>query len=123
MQNIRNYAANIRKIKRNCSEQYVTKNSKIVDAKIFENKNCFCSRKCIDLLTCEERKTNFENFWKMGNFEKQNLFLCSITEKNIIKQGRPRICERNKKTCSYKYYLLNRNSIKVHVCKKYFQIH
>ena len=36
------YAQNIRKIKRNSREEYTTKKSKLVSAKIFENKGCFC---------------------------------------------------------------------------------
>ena len=36
------YAQNIRKIKRNSREEYTTKKSKLVSAKIFENKDCFC---------------------------------------------------------------------------------
>jgi hypothetical protein len=36
------YAQNIRKIKRNNGEEYTTKKSKLVSAKIFENKDCFC---------------------------------------------------------------------------------
>lgn len=88
--NQRNYAQNIRKMKRNSGEEYETKESKHVSGKVFENKDCLCSKKCINGFGYEDRKANFDSFWKLANFEKQNLFLYGLVRKQSIKQRRPR---------------------------------
>lgn len=45
-----NYTQNIRRIKRNNGEEYTTKKLKLASAKIFENKDCFCSKQYLQLL-------------------------------------------------------------------------
>lgn len=71
------YAQSIRKIKRNNGEEYMTKKSKLVNGKIFENKDCFCSKKCLDRVEYNERKSNFDHFWKLKDFETHNLYVCT----------------------------------------------
>jgi len=88
--NQHNYAQNIRKMKRNSGEEYETKKSKHVSGKLFENKHCLCSKKCINGFGYEERKANFDTFWKLANFGKQNLFLYGLVRKHSIKQRLPR---------------------------------
>ena len=67
------YAQSIRKIKRNSGEEYTTKKSKLVSANIFQNK--YCSKKCLERVECNERKSNFDNFWNLKKFKTQNLHL------------------------------------------------
>lgn len=54
------FAQNIKKIKRNIRQK-----AKLVSAKIFENKDCFYPKKCLDRIDYNERKSNFDNFWKL----------------------------------------------------------
>ena len=115
------YAQNIRKIKRNNGEEYTTKKSKLASAKIFENKDCFCSKKCLDRVEYNERKSNFDHFWKLKDFETQNLYLCTTVHQRLIKQRRPRTFERPMRKCSYKYFLSKNNKSEVvSVCRNFF---
>ena len=40
-------------------------------------KNCFCSKKCWNLLSCGDRKTTFEHFWNLGDIQrfKEHIFV------------------------------------------------
>ena len=49
------YAQRISKIKRNSGQEYCTKNSKIIPEKKFENKNCNCSKKCVERIRAVHR--------------------------------------------------------------------
>ena len=60
--NEHNYEQNGRKLKRNSGKKYETKKSKLVNAKIFENKDCLCSKKCKSGIGYEDRKANFDSF-------------------------------------------------------------
>ncbi|XP_036317666.1 uncharacterized protein LOC118732641, partial [Rhagoletis pomonella] len=106
-------------MKRNSGEEYETKESKHVSGKLFENKDCLCSKKCINGIGYEDRKANFDCFWKLASFEKQNLFVYGLVRKQSIKQRRPRNYEGYMRKCSFKFHLNVRNS-EVSVCKTFF---
>ena len=65
-----NRAENMRKIMRNSGKEYITKNSKVVSDKVSENKHYFCSKKCLNLLSSEDRRITFEHFWNLGDIQK-----------------------------------------------------
>ena len=98
------------KVKRNSGEQYKTKGSQLVSGKLFENKDCLCAKKCVNGLGHDDRKDNFDSYWKLANFKKQNLFLYGLVRKQPIKQRRSRNNRGNIRKCSYKFHLYVRNS-------------
>lgn len=107
--NPRNYAQNIRKMKRNSREEYETKESKHVSGKLFENKDCLCSKKCINWIGYDDRKANLDCFWKLASLKKQILFVYGLVRKQSIKQRRPRNYEGYMRKCSFKFHLNVRN--------------
>lgn len=109
----------IRKRNRNMGREYVNTSNKVVPAKSFHNINCNCRKKCSIRITEDDRKTAFENFWKMGEFSTQNAFLCGLVKKNEVKTHRPRNESRTAKSISNTYYV-NTGNTSQNVCKEYF---
>lgn len=70
-----------RKVKRNRGEKYYTKTGNIIPAKKFENKDSKCVEVCKNRILEEERISLFNLFWEMGDFEKENTFLCASTHR------------------------------------------
>lgn len=120
LQNPSTHKQTVAKRARNSGQRYVSKKGKIVEGKTFQYTPCSCKMKCNDNITPEERKSLFESFWKMGDFKRQNTFLCGLIHKNAVKQRRPRKDGATKRSSSNKYYLKPNNGLSVMVCKKYF---
>ncbi|XP_053968581.1 uncharacterized protein LOC128870010 [Anastrepha ludens] len=89
-------------MKRNSGEEYETKESKPVSGKLFQNKDCLCSKKLINGIGYEYRRAKFDSFWKLASFEKQNWFPYGLARKQSIKQRRPRNYEGYMRKCSFK---------------------
>lgn len=111
----------LRKFLRNTGQEYVTKKGKVVKAKIFEDKDCGCSKKCVTKITAEQRQKCFDKFWKMGDFGKQNAYLSGLVTREAVKQHRPRLncTNRGPKGVTYQYRI-NVGRVSKIVCKKYF---
>ncbi|XP_054720936.1 uncharacterized protein LOC129230558 [Uloborus diversus] len=111
----------LRKVLRNTGQEYVTKKGKIVKAKIFEDKDCGCSKRCMTKITKEQREKCFDKFWKMGDFGKQNAYLSGLVTREAVKQHRPRLncTNRGPKGVTYQYRI-NVGRVSKQVCKKYF---
>lgn len=116
-----NHKTKLRKFKRNTGQEYVTKKGKVVKAKVFENKDCSCSKQCSTKVTAEERMKCFDKFWKMGNFSKQNAYLSGLVTREAVKQHRPRTNCKNRGPKGVTYqYRINVGRISRQVCKVYF---
>lgn len=112
---------NIAKNARNSGQRYVTKKGKIIEEKTFQDVPCSCKMKCNDKITQIQRKALFDAFWKMGNFKRQNTFICGLVQKSAVKQRRPRKEEGSReRKSSNKYFVKPENNLSVMVCKKYF---
>jgi len=92
------YMQRINKIKRNAGQEYYTKKGKFIPAKKFESKNCNCSKKCIERVNESERKAIFDQFWNIGDFNKQNVFLYCNVERKTINRRKPRNCSGTLRT-------------------------
>lgn len=121
VRNEMNHKTKLRKFKRNTGQEYVTKKGKIVKAKVFENKDCGCSKRCMTKVTSEDRQKCFDKFWKMGNFSKQNAYLSGLVTREAVKQHRPRTNCKNRGPKGVTYqYRINVGRISHQVCKVYF---
>ncbi|GFV52379.1 uncharacterized protein TNCV_3216101 [Trichonephila clavipes] len=111
----------LRKLLRNTGQEYVTKKGKVVKAKVFENKDCGCSKRCVTKVAVEDRQKCFDKFWKMGDFGKQNAYLSGLVTREAVKQHRPRLncTNRGPKGVTYQYRV-NVGRVSKQVCKKYF---
>lgn len=106
---------------RNTGQEYVTKKGKVVKAKVFENKDCGCSKRCQTKITLEQREKCFDKFWKMGDFSKQNAYLSGLVTREAVKQHRPRSNCKNRGPKGVTYqYRINVGRVSRQVCKVYF---
>ncbi|KAG8183629.1 hypothetical protein JTE90_005617 [Oedothorax gibbosus] len=116
-----NHKTKFRKFMRNTGQEYVTKNGKVVKAKVFENKDCSCSKRCLTKITSEQRQKCFDKFWKMGCFSKQNAYLSGLVTREAVKQHRPRANVKNRGPKGVTYqYRINIGRVSKQVCKVYF---
>ncbi|XP_054734742.1 uncharacterized protein LOC129242214 [Anastrepha obliqua] len=74
-----NYAQNIRKMKRNSGEEYETKKSKLVSGKLFEHKDCRCSKQ-YTCQKCDSLKLKIE----ASSNEDEKLHLMEIRDSHLI---------------------------------------
>lgn len=105
----------LRKKKRNCGEEYINTGKKLVPAKEFANPDCNCRRKCLNKIDEEQRRSAFENFWKIGNFSTQNAFLCGVVKQQTPQVHRPRTATKPAKTATCNFFVAS-----IQVCKQFF---
>ncbi|XP_042907495.1 uncharacterized protein [Parasteatoda tepidariorum] len=121
VRNEMNHKTKLRKLLRNTGQEYITKKGKVVKAKVFENKDCGCSKRCSSKITPEQREKCFDKFWKMGDFSKQNAYLSGLVTREAVKQHRPRHNCKNRGPKGVTYqYRINVGRISRQVCKVYF---
>ncbi|KAF8770444.1 hypothetical protein HNY73_017972 [Argiope bruennichi] len=121
VRNEMNHKTKLRKFLRNTGQEYITKKGKVVKAKVFEDKDCGCSKRCNSKITCEQRQKCFDKFWKMGDFSKQNAYLSGLVTREAVKQHRPRTNCKNRGPKGVTYqYRINVGRISRQVCKVYF---
>lgn len=105
-----------RKIKRNSGQKYYTNTGKIVLAKKFQNMKCNCSKNCENLISEADRKANFDTFWNLADFNKQNIFLSRAVQWYNVKK---RNNKRTQRKLVYRYHLSVPTG-KIFVCKNFF---
>ena len=80
--------------------------------------SCCCTRRCFDRIPEDQRKILFDGFWKSGNFDVQNAYLCGcvkvINTKKKYAKG-----PKSRRSFSRLYYVQNRN-VSERVCKTAF---
>ncbi|GIY30950.1 uncharacterized protein CEXT_188391 [Caerostris extrusa] len=97
------------------------KGGKVVKAKLFEDKDCGCSKRCNTKITMDQRQKCFDKFWKMGDFSKQNAYLSGLVTREAVKQHRPRTNCKNRGPKGVTYqYRINVGRVSRQVCKVYF---
>lgn len=104
---------------RNSGESYINVKGNIVEAKKFQNKDCGCSKKCCNLFSENERHEQFKKFHKIGDFSKQNAYLCGLVHQVPIKQRRARDGSKGNKQCS-NIFCLHKENNTLRVCKRFF---
>lgn len=106
-----------RKIDRNEGKEYST-----IKGKLIRGRKCEvlerCRKKCAKRIDDEQRYKLFEDYWKLGSFNKRVAFTSSLIlreEKKTHKIGAIK-----SKQCNYKYHL-KRNGNLVEICKGCFK--
>ncbi|XP_063232475.1 uncharacterized protein LOC134536612 [Bacillus rossius redtenbacheri] len=67
-----------RKRKRNSNQSYYNYKYKHVAHKVFEDYECHCPLQCNQKVGLEERKMEFDRFWKLGDYTAQNTYIGSL---------------------------------------------
>lgn len=107
--------ANIKLLKNSNLSYYNYKNKKI-NPKSFKDFDRVRPMKCVQKVSLEQRKLEFANFWKIGEYMAQNAYIATLVNELPVKR---RYIGTNsthfKKQFSRKYNLNN-----IHVCRKMF---
>ncbi|KAL4083711.1 hypothetical protein QTP88_029027 [Uroleucon formosanum] len=77
--------ANIKLLKNSNLSYYNYKNKKI-DPKKFKDFDCVCPMKCVQKVSLEQRKLEFDNFWKIGEYTAQNAYIAALVNEIPIKR-------------------------------------
>lgn len=104
---------------RNSGKNYFNIKGTLVEAKQFQNIDCGCSKKCKESFTEEYRRKQCEIFQEMGDFSRQNAYLCGLVHQAPIKQRRPRDGSKQGKQCTNLYHI-QKEDCTIRVCKKFF---
>ncbi|XP_065641200.1 uncharacterized protein LOC100209721 isoform X2 [Hydra vulgaris] len=127
---VTNWKKNVIKRLRNTGSEYVKHGGTLQKPKKLNKHyliNHSCKNKCAENLTLEQTKTLFENFWKLGDLDAQNLFLAGCVKQSTVECRRPRV-RKNKITKNEKkrakdfarVYSVFADNKPVTVCKPYF---
>jgi hypothetical protein len=83
----------IRKRLKNSNKKFVSQNGKTYYPKEFRDYRCTC--KCHEKVTLEARKSMFQKFWSLGNYNAQNMFICAHITEEPVKRKRVQHSKRN----------------------------
>lgn len=90
---------NKRKLLRNIGASYVNSAGRLIAGKQFnENFNCNCPLHCSNKLDNEDRRRIFEEYWQLGDWDKQTAFLHESIEVTNIKRKQKKPDSRRKHT-------------------------
>lgn len=104
---------------RNSGKLYINRSGNNVNPKIFQNIDCECRKKCHGKINIEQRRAFHESFWEIGDFGRQNAFLCGLVQCKSVERHRPRTEEQSPRGLVNLFYL-NTPTETIQVCKKYF---
>ncbi|KAL0881444.1 hypothetical protein ABMA27_001307 [Loxostege sticticalis] len=121
--NYQNWIANKRKSLKNQGKSHISKRGRLVEARKM-GPPCNCKLECGKKILEAEREDIFNNFWTLGQKEKQWLFAVDHTQKHL-KDRRTRGDVKVNRQFTYKYYLPKNDSenlthTKIKVCKPMF---
>ena len=80
---------------------------------------CGCALKCFDKVTEQQRKSIFEGFWGLGEFNVQNAYLCGAVKILEIKRRYTSAGCDSRRSKTRTYYV-NNGSVSIRVCKVAF---
>lgn len=112
---------NKRKFLRNLGKEYVSRKGKIQPSRKM-GPPCSCRKKCFNKLSEEDRKKIFDSFWRLGNREKQWMYVANLVKKqNKRRVYTDVIISRRNYTLQYSLPVHSEDNINyVDVCKKHF---
>ena len=73
-----------------------------------------CRHRCKDNISDADREAIFLQYYKLGSYERQNDYICQLTEGSSPHRG------NGKRKVSYKYHLIDGSNNKIQVCRDFF---
>ncbi|XP_072945369.1 uncharacterized protein [Epargyreus clarus] len=114
------WACNVRKLKHQRGEAYISRRGKYVPERRVKNtKDCLktCKYKCNERINDVDRQHIFKAFYSLNANEKKH-FLLNTTERNYVKHNK--VSDgNNKRKYSFKYFFLVR-AVRYTVCKNFY---
>ncbi|CAG5043471.1 unnamed protein product [Parnassius apollo] len=114
------WACNVRKIKHQKGEAYISRRGKYVpERRIRNTKDCLksCKYKCNERINDVDREHIFKAFYSLNTNEKKH-FLLNTTERNYVKRNKS-VDSNHKRQYSFKYFFLVRG-VRYTVCKNFY---
>lgn len=104
------------KLFKNSNLSYFNYKNKKMQPKKFKDFDCLCPMKCVQKVLLQQRRVDFENFWKIGDYTAQNAYIAALVNEIPVKRRYAGTNSNHfKKQFSRKYTLNN-----IHVCRKMF---
>ncbi|XP_061717808.1 uncharacterized protein LOC133525537 [Cydia pomonella] len=113
------WACNIRKLKHQRGEAYISRRGKYVpERRVRNTKDCLktCKYKCNERIDDTDREHIFKAFYSLNANEKKH-FLLNTTERNYVKHNK--LDADRKRKYSFKYFFLVR-AVRYTVCKNFY---
>lgn len=114
------WACNVRKLKHQRGEAYISRRGKYVPERHIRNtKDCLksCRYKCNERINDIDRQHIFKAFYSLNSNEKK-YFLLNTTERNEVKRNKMIDCSTKRKY-TFKYFFLVR-AVRYTVCKNFY---
>ena len=104
---------NIRKMSRNEGQEYTTRKGTLVQARYTIYHRCGrCVNKCNDILSDDDRDTICQNYWKMGDMQRQRYYIVN----HVVIKENSRKTPGSRRNMSLHYFFTVRDK-RVKVCK------
>lgn len=118
--NSSNWKKNVSKQQKLQGKEYVTLKGKLIRAKRMKPP-CNCRKKCFDLMSNEERKIIFKNFYQLS-YDGQSQFISDFVEEKEKATQRLRRNDKKESRRQYsrRYFLNNNGNIRLEVCQEMF---
>ncbi|XP_037970074.2 uncharacterized protein LOC105388067 [Plutella xylostella] len=114
------WACNLRKLKHQRGEAYISRRGKYVPPKqVRTTKDCLntCKYKCSTMITDADREHLFKAYYSLSSNEKKH-FLLNTTERSQVKHSK-KDGENQKRRYSFRYFFLVR-AVRYAVCKHFY---
>uniref|UniRef100_A0A6P7G288 Uncharacterized protein LOC114333083 n=1 Tax=Diabrotica virgifera virgifera TaxID=50390 RepID=A0A6P7G288_DIAVI len=107
--------------KRNSGQSYTCKRGKgnvILQKSMGED--CLCKRKCFEVVSADERKSIFQKFWEINNFNTQNAYLFGCMQIKIKARSTKPKDSPSRRSHTVEYLITATGNTRYQICKKAF---
>lgn len=121
IRHVSEWKSNVRKEKRARGEGYLSARNKIVPPKVIKNlKDCTkCMHKCDSLISKDERKEIFSEFYKLNDLAKKMFLTANCMVCVPLRRRSGKNEDNSRKKVSFKYFFTIKER-KIQVCKQFF---
>lgn len=124
LRNEEKWKRNIKKVKVNTGNEYITKSNRKIPKKSVKKACCDdknCQYQCNSLVSQDTRSLIFKNFYELGNKEKQREFIARCMKKIEPKQNRNQRTKKGKIRANNCAFFFEVNGKYIRVCKDFFK--
>lgn len=72
--------------KRYRGESFINRSGKMIEAKVFLNSDCKCSKNCFQNVNPGEREKLFRSFLALADNVKQNIYIRGLVQRSEVRQ-------------------------------------
>lgn len=116
-----NWKKHVSKVQRNSGKSYKTVKGVMKPAKTLNALECPCPLKCHQHFSENNLRSIFENFYKIGDHDLQNAYLCGQMAVFETRRSYKKSIGESRRSSTRIYKLPGVNNDGMHVCKRYFK--